>query len=66
MSLKYYKVIKFENCFVFRDIEAVCRLCKDFRGDWTDLEDVKKFVLFYFLSARSTDTSITNFNQLFM
>jgi guanine nucleotide-binding protein subunit alpha-12 len=36
----------------FGDIEAVCRLCKDFRGDWTDLEDVKKFVLFYFLSAR--------------
>jgi hypothetical protein len=36
----------------FGDIEAVCRLCKDFRGDWTNLEDVKKFVLFYFLSAR--------------
>jgi len=30
----------------------VCRLCKDFRGDWTNLEDVKKFVLYYFLSAR--------------
>merc|ERR1712186_43326 len=36
----------------FGDIEAVCRLCPDFKGDWTNLEDVKKFILFYFLSAR--------------
>jgi len=36
----------------FGDIEAVCRLCPGFKGDWTNLEEVKKFVLFYFLSAR--------------
>ena len=41
------------NVFISdRDIEAVCRLCPDFKGDWTNLEDVKKFILFYFLSAR--------------
>ena len=35
-----------------REIEEVCRLCPGFRGDPSSLEDVKKFVLFYFLSAR--------------
>merc|ERR1719219_1755344 len=36
----------------FGEIEEVCRLCPGFRGDPSSLEDVKKFVLFYFLSAR--------------
>jgi len=40
----------------FQDKESIRSLCKDFRGNWRDLEDVKMFVLFYFLSARRNTT----------
>jgi len=36
----------------FQDDDSIRSLCPDFRGNWRDLEDVKMFVLYYFLSAR--------------
>jgi len=37
----------------FGDVEAVSSLLqKSYGGDWRDVEDVKKFVLYYFLSTR--------------
>jgi len=40
----------------FQDKESIRSLYKDFRGNWRDLEDVKMFILFYFLSVRSNTT----------
>lgn len=36
----------------FGDVESVRRLCPSFGGDSSNLEDVKMFVLYYFLSTR--------------
>jgi len=40
----------------FNDVERIQELCKGFKGNWKDLEDVKRFVLFYFLSAKQKTT----------
>merc|ERR1712071_306803 len=36
----------------FGDISRVRQVCPSFQGDWTNVEDVKMFVVFYFLSTR--------------
>jgi len=36
----------------FSNINAVQEYAPTFKSDWRDVEDVKKFILFYFLSAR--------------
>jgi guanine nucleotide-binding protein subunit alpha-12 len=36
----------------FREITLVGEYAPGFGGEWSDIEDVKKFILYYFLSAR--------------
>lgn len=36
----------------FSDINSVREYAPGFCGEWQDIEDVKKFILYYFLSAR--------------
>jgi len=36
----------------FRDINAVKEVSPDFKGNWRDVEDVKKFLFYYFVTAK--------------
>jgi len=40
----------------FREINVVKEVAPDFKGNWRDVEDVKKFLLFYFVTAKRSPT----------
>merc|ERR1740131_287028 len=39
-----------------KDVNKIREVLPDFKGNWRDVEDVKKFLLYYFITAKRNPT----------